>query len=295
MLSEKPWKAEAIARLLLSVLVCLAAASLVVSGFHYAAGGKTRLAFFALAAVALGFLIAAVLLMQKLWTLENFVSRAVGLMVCIFAGLSAGAWAEKIAGPTPANNSGQQMLLTEAVVIILLARFVREHGVSWAEAFGLRNRWGYAALAGVTGACVFMPVGEGLQWASVEAMTRLHWKPHEQQAVQVLRETAGGTARLSLALLAIFLAPMVEEILFRGILYPAIKKAGFPRLALCGTAFLFAIMHSSAAIFAPLVVLAIMFTLLYEKTNNLLAPIAAHAVFNGLNFAKLYLFEKQMN
>src|SRR5439155_8050629 len=99
--------------------------------------------------------------------------RAVALLVCIFAGLSAGAWAEKIAGPPP-NSSGQQMLLTEAVVIVLLASFVREHRVSWSEAFGLGNRRRYAALAGVIAACAFMPIGEGLQWASMQAMTRLH-------------------------------------------------------------------------------------------------------------------------
>ena len=34
---------------------------------------------------------------------------------------------------------------------------------------------------------------------------------------------------------------------------------------------------------------------LYEKTNNLLAPITAHALFNALNFVKLYLFEKALS
>jgi membrane protease YdiL (CAAX protease family) len=28
---------------------------------------------------------------------------------------------------------------------------------------------------------------------------------------------------------------------------------------------------------------------LYEKTNNLLAPITAHALFNGVNFVMLYV------
>src|SRR5205823_13681114 len=121
----------------------------------------------------------------------------------------------------------------------------REHRVSWAEAFGLGNRRRYAALAGVIAACAFMPIGEGLQWASMQAMTRLHLKPHEQPAIHVLRVSAAGPERLSLALLAILLAPVVEEILFRGILYPAIKQAGLPRLALWGTALLFALVHSN--------------------------------------------------
>jgi membrane protease YdiL (CAAX protease family) len=33
--------------------------------------------------------------------------------------------------------------------------------------------------------------------------------------------------------------------------------------------------------------------MLYERTNNLLAPIAAHSAFNGLNFAMLYVLERR--
>ena len=48
------------------------------------------------------------------------------------------------------------------------------------------------------------------------------------------------------------LAPVAEELLFRGILYPAIKQAGFPRLALWGTSLLFAAMHMNLVTFVPL-------------------------------------------
>jgi membrane protease YdiL (CAAX protease family) len=86
---------------------------------------------------------------------------------------------------------------------------------------------------------------------------------------------------------------VVEEIFFRGMLYPAIKQAGFPRLAIWGVSLLFALVHFNLVSFIPLFVLAILLTALYEYTDNLLAPISAHALFNALNFAMLYLFEKQ--
>jgi hypothetical protein len=44
--------------------------------------------------------------------------------------------------------------------------------------------------------------------------------------------------------------------------------------------------------FLPLAVLALVLTALYERTNNLLAPIMAHALFNALNFAALFLIEQ---
>jgi len=44
----------------------------------------------------------------------------------------------------------------------------------------------------------------------------------------------------------------------------------------------------------PLFVLAILLTALYERTDNLLAPITAHALFNTFNFALLYLLDRPL-
>jgi len=94
--------------------------------------------------------------------------------------------------------------------------------------------------------------------------------------------------RVALGAVTILLAPAAEEMLFRGIIYPAIKQAGFPRLALWGSALLFGAFHVNLVTFLPLVVLALALTLIYERTNNLLAPITAHALFNAMNFVILY-------
>jgi membrane protease YdiL (CAAX protease family) len=77
--------------------------------------------------------------------------------------------------------------------------------------------------------------------------------------------------------------------LFRGILYPAVKQFGYPRLALWSTSLLFAAIHMNAVTFVPLATLALILTALYEWTDNLLAPIAAHVLFNALNFAMLLM------
>jgi membrane protease YdiL (CAAX protease family) len=91
--------------------------------------------------------------------------------------------------------------------------------------------------------------------------------------------------------LAVLLVPPAEEILFRGILYPWIKQAGYPRLALWGTALVFAGVHFNLVSFLPLAAFALVLAALYERTNNLLAPITAHALFNTLNFLLLLLQE----
>jgi len=196
-----------------------------------------------------------------------------------------------MAGQPPEGSSSEQMVVAEAAVLLFLMGFLRAQRVRWKDAFGLANQRRQALLAGAIVAFLFLPVGIGLQWASAEVMSRLHWEPQEQQAVHALRVTSAWSGRLLLAGLAIVLAPMAEEILFRGILYPAIKQAGFPRLALWGVSLLFACVHNNLVTFVPLLVLALTLTALYERTDNLLAPIAAHALFNALNFVKLYLVE----
>jgi membrane protease YdiL (CAAX protease family) len=90
--------------------------------------------------------------------------------------------------------------------------------------------------------------------------------------------------KLVIGFLAIVVAPFVEELVFRGLIYPTLKQNGFPRLALWGTSLLFAAIHDNLMILLPLTFLAVVLTLLYEATDNLLAPMLAHSVFNCVNF-----------
>src|SRR4029079_1566506 len=90
--------------------------------------------------------------------------------------------------------------------------------------------------------------------------------------------------RIFFGVIAILLAPLVEELLFRGILYPALKQKGYRRLALWGASLFFALTHSNVPTFIPLTFLAIILTLLYEETNTLLMPILTHSLFNAANY-----------
>jgi membrane protease YdiL (CAAX protease family) len=183
----------------------------------------------------------------------------------------------------------------QGAVLVLAARFLREHQTGWAEGFGFLNQRRQAVLLGLLAAVIFLPLGWGLQQASTLVMTHLpHWKiePQEQLPIRALRVSLSWGGRLTLGAAAVLLAPVAEEVLFRGILYPAIKQMGHPRLALWGTALLFAAVHMNVVTFVPLTVLALVLTALYERTNNLLAPITAHVLFNALNFAALLVLQQ---
>lgn len=299
MLSPKPWKPDAILRLLLSVFVCIFAGSILPNLWqHPAAKGVGAKFIIPLTLLSLcGWAITLVLL-NKPWRLESFERHLLQVLACFCVGLLAGALAARFSVErTGTLSTGQMIIATlsfQGAAIFFIFRFVREHKTSWADGFGFRNNWRRALLLGVVVALLFLPVGRGLQEASWQVMTHLpHFKlsPEEQQAVTALRTAASWANRLALAAAAILLAPVAEEMLFRGILYPTVKQAGYPHLALWGTSLLFAAVHTNLVTFVPLTVLALALTALYERTNNLLAPITAHALFNALNFGLLLIQE----
>ena len=294
MLSEKPWKPDAFARLLVGAVLCFFFGSLAITALHYSGpGGAAGVRFYLASAGGLAFLVASVVLLHRPWRYEAFVRRLLALLFCILAGLVLALWAEEAAGPPPNTASGELMLIIEPGMLTLFVLFVREHQLTWKEAFGLTLGWRQAMLYGFVAACIFLPLGWTLQWISAQTMVRLHLEPQEQEVVQTLRTSTAWLNQLSLGIVAIALAPVVEETFFRGILYPALKQTGFPRLALWSSALLFALIHFNVASFVPLLLLAILLTLLYEHTGNLLAPVAAHALFNTVNFAVLFITQER--
>jgi membrane protease YdiL (CAAX protease family) len=167
------------------------------------------------------------------------------------------------------------------------------HGETVKNGFGFGVNWKMAVVYGALLACAFMPVGEIMQRASAVLLERIRGgtPPEVQPVVEAMKHSSAVWDRLALAFMALILAPISEEILFRGILYPTVKRYNYPRLALWGTSLLFAAIHVNLLTFVPLFLFAIALTLLYRHTGNLVAPITAHAVFNLLNFIKFLIFE----
>ena len=94
--------------------------------------------------------------------------------------------------------------------------------------------------------------------------------------------TAGANGiGLVMAFAAIVVAPLCEEIVFRGYLYPVMKKFSGPWVAGVCSALIFAAAHGSLVALLPLFVFGCVLVLIYEKTGSLWAPIAVHFCFNG--------------
>ena len=113
--------------------------------------------------------------------------------------------------------------------------------------------------------------------------------PKIQGTVEMLRESSSVARLAYMGLVTIVLAPVAEEILFRGILFTSVLQFKGRWVAIVSNSLLFGVIHSNLLTLVPLIVMAVMLTLLYERTRNLLAPIVAHSLFNLANFLMLML------
>ena len=300
MLPEKPWKNGAVSRLGLSIIVWLFLTGTALAVLQFIQGSPKGSPWLFAGVVAMSVILSgvALFLFRKLRTVSDWDHHMriyLGGTSCLFGAFVASAAAAMLAdGPT--GNSTLRTVIgamgLQVGMLLLLPGFLREHQTNLADAFGLSDNWKRSLLGGALGAFIFFPVGALLHMVSTRGMSQLGWKPKMQNSVTVLANADSLVELVSLGVITILLAPVVEEILFRGILYPWVKRLGYQRLALWGVSVLFASIHGNLPAFLPLFLLAILLTKLYENTRNLLAPITVHCLFNAANFF-LFLWENR--
>lgn len=94
-------------------------------------------------------------------------------------------------------------------------------------------------------------------------------------------------ARIATAFLAVFTAPLIEEVIYRGILYPAIARVLGAAAGVALVSILFAGVHyfqykNNLAVVAVITLLSTSLTIVRAVTHRLLPPFVIHLVFNGI-------------
>jgi membrane protease YdiL (CAAX protease family) len=87
----------------------------------------------------------------------------------------------------------------------------------------------------------------------------------------------------------VVIAPIAEEVFFRGVVFNAWLREGGRRFAFIGSAFHIAVIHVSLLSLLPIFALGLMLAWIYDRTGTLVAPIAMHATVNGISVALAFL------
>ncbi len=157
-------------------------------------------------------------------------------------------------------------------------------GIPLREAFGIDVRR-LPANAGL-GAALYPAVLPAVAAAAFLArlvLQRMGMDAEPQEVLRLMVDRGAGPMRFYLIALGIVIAPIAEEVLFRGIVFPVLIRHTGTAWALLASAGVFAALHMNLAAAAPLFVLGLAFGLAYLYTGSLAVPIVLHAVFNGVS------------
>lgn len=89
----------------------------------------------------------------------------------------------------------------------------------------------------------------------------------------------------------VIIAPISEEIFFRGFLYRGLRRSWPIWLAAIGTSLLFALAHGQWNVAVDVFLLSLLLIFVYQKTNNLWLCIGMHATKNLLAFMLIFVFK----
>ncbi|MCW5560170.1 MAG: CPBP family intramembrane metalloprotease, partial [Verrucomicrobiae bacterium] len=196
------------------------------------------------------------MLLAKHWRVEN-VARL--LLALATSWLAAGTLAIGLAAAARDRDGAFPPVALLAITgigfhgmgLFLIHRFLKWEHRTVAGAFGSdRDPWDAVGRAALWMLAV-APLVYGLHQVAGWLLEVWGWHPNAQQSVELLLGS-GWAGRVVIALFALVLAPLAEEALFRGILFTALRDAGWPKTAYGVASLGFGIIHGNLAALVPL-------------------------------------------
>ncbi|MBA2269750.1 MAG: CPBP family intramembrane metalloprotease [Chthoniobacterales bacterium] len=207
-----------------------------------------------------------------------------GALATLFAlnAATAGAQAGKVVLSTA------DLLANAAIslgLFVLVAAFlqIRRINVSSLAGFTKLGFW----RATVTGGILLFAAYPLLFLADIITQRVLGAPSTKQSIVELFNDSQTLQQRVIIIVLAVAIAPLVEEFVFRFYLYGMLRRYAGRLVGLVVNSILFAAVHAHIPSAAPLFVLGACFTLAYEWSGSILVAMTMHALFNSLTLTAL--------
>jgi membrane protease YdiL (CAAX protease family) len=204
-----------------------------------------------------------------------------GLALLILLGVAASAGAFLTRSLVLGLNLGLIVALGELVLLVPVWWFaVRKYPVGW-EILGLRGFQGQALGLGC-GLMVFSFIFNFL-YASFLALFGLSIQ------IDLVPIFAQLSSPWLLLVGGVVVAPVVEEVFFRGFVFAGLRPGYGWRWAAVISSGLFALIHFTPTAIIPIFFLGYIFAYLYHRSNSLWPAIMMHAATNALALGSAYL------
>jgi membrane protease YdiL (CAAX protease family) len=185
----------------------------------------------------------------------------------------------------------EEFLADKTLIVILIAGILPAHLITLAVAWAVVTRfgkvpvksalqWGWGHHIGVVKSAVLGVILFGAAWLIV-----LAFGGKETELEKIINSSRA--AALLIAFLAVATAPLVEEIIYRGILFPAWQRLAGSVGAVVIVTLMFAIPHvpqywPNVGVIASIMMLSAVLTIVRARTGRLVPCYVIHLVFNGV-------------
>jgi membrane protease YdiL (CAAX protease family) len=175
-------------------------------------------------------------------------------------------------------------LLFTIVIVLFVASFLKLRGLDLNSLGGFSKMSLIRAI--LTGAVLLLAawpllvVGEAIG-------NQIFGGSGKQGIVDLFNTSQTLRQRVMIIVLAVAVAPVCEEFIFRFFLYGTLKRYAGPALGLVLNALLFAAAHAHWPSFIPLFILGACFTLAYEWSGSILVSMTMHSLFNSITLTFL--------
>ncbi|MEP6955262.1 MAG: type II CAAX endopeptidase family protein [Chthoniobacterales bacterium] len=176
-------------------------------------------------------------------------------------------------------------VLFSAAVLIIVAAVVHFRGIDVSRLAGWA-KLGFARTL-MTGTILLFAAYPLIIVADTLTQRLLGTPSSKQNIIELFTDSQTLQQRVLIIVLAVAVAPVVEEFIFRFLVYGVVKRYLGRFVGLLVNAALFAAVHAHLPSAGPLFVLAVCFTLAYEWSGSLLVCMTMHALFNGITLTAL--------
>ncbi len=171
--------------------------------------------------------------------------------------------------------------------IIFLVKFMHSQDL---QVLGLTRRnflknIGYAIIAYIA----FIPVLVAINYATHYVTQLIGYDAPTQDVVKMFMAEKEMPILLLGFFAASIVAPVAEEIIFRGFAYSALKKTMGVFWSIVLTSLIFSVLHAHVVGIVPIFALGVLLAYLYERTGSLIAPITVHMIHNTIMLVLVFV------
>ena len=230
---------------------------------------------------------------HKTWSWIDLLIIVLGILLILFLGailfvvlmVAMGQKPENLVNPTISQTLGLTVLESVALVLGVYLFGLRRKGLDWSSVGFRHTSWLWIGIS-ISATLIIIPI-VGIITIVFFFLTG---QPIENPQLDfLLPEGLSTTNAVLMLLMAGFVAPLAEELFFRGVLYTFLRERWGIWISVFTSSFLFGLIHGDIAVGITGFLLGVVAALVFEFSKSLWTAVIVHVINNSLKIALLYL------